>query len=60
MMLNIVIMVILANIICIFVPTRATVGVIHYQIDNCTNDRITIELVDRFSNDGSNRNSYTR
>lgn len=53
-------MVILVNIICIFALARATVGVIHYQIDNCTNDRITIELVDRFSKDGSNRNSYTR
>lgn len=59
MMLNIVIMVILANIICIFVIASATVGVIHYHIDNCTNNRIVIELIDRFSIDGSIRDNYT-
>lgn len=51
-------MVILANIICIFAPVRATVGVIHYQIDNCTNNRIVIELIDRFSINGSIRDNY--
>lgn len=59
MMLNIVIMVILANIICIFAIVSTTVGVMHYHIDNCTNNRIVIELIDRFSINGSIRDNYT-
>ena len=51
-------MVTLANIICIFAIVRATVGVIRYHIDNCTNNRIVIELIDRFSINGSIRDNY--
>lgn len=52
-------MVILANIICIFAFASVTVGVIRYHIDNCTNNRIVIELIDRFSINGSIRDNYT-
>lgn len=59
-MLNIAIMVILDNIICIFAIVTAISRETHYQIDDVLETRISIELIDRFNIiNGSIRDIYS-